>query len=140
MKMFYKSGYKYQLEYTYKQTLPDCFKPFSIRLRYFTLIKGELTLHPGYAWDGASGPTWDTPSCIAGSAVHDALYQLMRKSLIPRALRDDADDVMYQTFLRDGMYKIRAWVWCQSVKRFGAKHTHENASRPILAAGFHGNA
>lgn len=133
--MFYKSGYKYQLEYTYEQVLPDCFKQFNIRLRYVSLIDGLLTLESGYAWDGASGPTWDTPSCLAGSAVHDALYQLMRVELISRVWRDEADEVMYQTFLRDGMYKPRAWAWYQLVKRFGDKHTFENARRPVLVAG-----
>ena len=36
--------------------------------------EGLLIIRPGYAWDGPSGPTFDTPSFMRGSLIHDVLY------------------------------------------------------------------
>lgn len=47
------------------------------------LFDGTLTLETGYAWDGATGVP-DTPEIMEASAVHDALYQLMRLGLLDR--------------------------------------------------------
>ena len=52
---------------------------------------GQLTIKRGYCWDGASGPTFDTPSTMLASLVHDALYQLMRECLLPQDYRIRAD-------------------------------------------------
>ena len=35
---------------------------------------GLLIIKNGYAWDGPSGPTFDTKNFMRGSLVHDALY------------------------------------------------------------------
>ncbi len=80
---------------------------------------GDLFISAGYAWDGPSGPTVDTPSFMRGSLVHDALYQLMREGLISSTYREYADDLLREIVLQDGMLPLRAkWVhW--AVRKFG---------------------
>lgn len=94
---------------------------------------GKMRIYEGYAWDGPSGPAFDTPNFMTPSMVHDALYQLMRNRVIPRdPFRAMADEIMYQMCKRRGMCGARAW-WCKrGVVRFGAKAATKK--RPILRA------
>lgn len=81
---------------------------------------GLLTIKKGYAWDGPSGPTVDTPNFMRGSLVHDALYQIMREQLIPQEHREYADQLLRKICLEDGMSAFRAWVVFQGVRIAGA--------------------
>lgn len=82
---------------------------------------GLLTIKPGYAWDGPSGPAFDTGNFLRGSLVHDALYQLMREGVIPQAQREKADQILYDICRADGMSKLRAkWVFW-AVRKFAGK-------------------
>ncbi|MBN4050338.1 hypothetical protein JYT28_01130 [Desulfobulbus sp. AH-315-M07] len=67
--------YKYKLVETYDHPSPISIRPDSdIEHGYFALgADGMLTVKERYAWEGPSGPTWDTPSFMRGSLVHDAL-------------------------------------------------------------------
>lgn len=77
---------------------------------------GELTIATGYAWDGPSGPTFDTPSVMRGSLVHDCLYQLLRETDFGAPETHDqhrkqADEILYRICIEDGMWKWRAkWI------------------------------
>ena len=82
---------------------------------------GLLSIKAGYAWDGASGPTLDTPSFMRGSLVHDALYQLMRAGVIPQDQRLRADKALRKICREDGMSRVRAWWVYRAVRKFGAK-------------------
>jgi hypothetical protein len=79
---------------------------------------GMLTVEAGYSWDGPSGPAFDTDDFMRGSAVHDALYQLMRWSLIPRSCRRAADRAMKSLNIQDGMGRARAWYTWAAVRLF----------------------
>ena len=82
-------------------------------------IEGILTIKKGYAWDGPSGPTIDTPNFMRGSLVHDALYQLLRYQLIDEEWRDEADEELRRICCEDGMPKIWArWVYI-AVRKWG---------------------
>jgi len=81
---------------------------------------GFLQIKKGYAWDGPSGPTFDTKNFMSGSLVHDALYQLMREGKIGRDQRLRADEILREICIEDGMSKIRAWWAYVGVKWFGA--------------------
>ena len=85
----YRSGYKYQLveEYQVKVTaLPKN----DIKTDFIELSpKGMLIIKEGYAWDGPSGPTIDTPNFMRGSLVHYAIYQLLRSELIDEKCRSE---------------------------------------------------
>ena len=94
--------------------------------------EGLLTIKKGFAWDGASGPAFDTRSFMRASLVHDALYYLMRQEVLDRKWRDEADLLMKEICLADGMWKVRAW-WCyRAVRRFG--ESAATIRHPILTA------
>jgi hypothetical protein len=83
--------------------------------------EGNLTVKAKYAWDGPSGPTIDTKNFMRVHLVHDALYQLMREKHIGIEKRDDADKLLRQHCIKDGMSSLRAWIVYKAVKWFGEK-------------------
>lgn len=82
---------------------------------------GTLRISAEYAWDGPSGPTFDTKNFMRGSLVHDALYQLMRERVLDhRKDRKHADKLLRVIVRKDGMSWLRAsWVYL-GVRLFGA--------------------
>lgn len=120
----YKGGYKYQLQYDF--TIKTGIEPrTSYDQRYLRLDEqGTLTIKAGYAWDGPSGPAFDTLNFMRGSLVHDALYQLMRERVLDRELSKDPADRLLQAICReDGMSWVRAWWVYLGVKYFGKPAT-----------------
>jgi hypothetical protein len=114
--------YKYGLTKQYKVMLPlkldnDVFSKW-IRLS----ADGELVARKGYCWDGASGPTIDSKSCLRASLVHDCLYQLMREELISVNYKATADTIFKDLLIEDGMSKWRAKLWYMAVSKFGKKY------------------
>ena len=118
----YKKGYKYQLIEKYSVSIS--IKPNDdINVDdYVTLSKiGKIVIKKGYAWDGPSGPTFDTPNFMRGSLVHDALYQLMRERKLDKdSYRDKADRILQKICKEDGMNSLRAWSVYQGVSKFGS--------------------
>ena len=114
----YKSGYKYisaeteTLRLTFDLGLTEpIITPF-IEISTDNLI----TIQEYYAWDGCSGPTWDTESTMRGGKFHDALYQLMRMGLLDRKWRKEVDEFFYQILIADGVWTIRAKYFYQAVR------------------------
>jgi hypothetical protein len=98
----YRDGYKYQL--AEDESLMTGIKGFDINTDFIRLEPdGRLTAKKGYAWDGASGPTWDSSYCMRGPLHHDCLYQLLREQQLPHSYRKIADDIMYLCIIEDGM-------------------------------------
>ncbi len=117
----YRDGYKYQLQATY--AIPIDIKPAAPITTPFVQLDsaGNLTILKGYAWDGPSGPTYDTLTFMRGSLVHDALYQLMREGhLDPKIYRDVADQILVRLCREDGMSAFRAWYVYKAVKYFAS--------------------
>lgn len=81
---------------------------------------GKLTILTDYMWDGPSGPTIDTANWMDASLVHDALYQMMRRGLIPFKLRKKADKLMRKMCIKAGMSRFRANYSYFFVRLFGA--------------------
>ena len=130
----YCEGYKYQLEQTYACRI--AIRPMVvIETDWLKLDEtGVLTIRKGYAWDGPSGPAFDTPSFMRASLVHDALYQLMRMGLLDVDMREPADEQMRVICIEDGMLRIRAW-WCHRGVRLGAGPAADPAnSTPVRCA------
>lgn len=128
--------YKYQLmePYRYQTELADlghrATKDDWVVLRN----DGWLELRKGYAWDGPSGPSFDTPDFMRGSLIHDALYQLIRERLLKMDQREYADQLLRKICRRDGMSRIRAsWVYW-AVRGFGKKAAQPQPSQPYLYA------
>jgi len=131
----YTSGYKYQLRRTHVDAV--AIHPTDpIHTDYVDLdTDGTITLKRGYAWDGASGPSIDTPSFMRGSLVHDALYQLMRSGALDSGRwRDRADRELRRICREDGMGWLRSWCVYYGVRWFGEPSTWPSASRPIRVA------
>lgn len=118
-KIYYKEGYKYQLEYDY--SVDTMLRPYVTAGNRFVSIDtlGKLTIKAGYAWDGASGPAIDTKNFMRGSLVHDALYQLIAIGILPPNQKQYADLELKQIILEDGMSPVRAWWVHLAVKHFG---------------------
>ena len=106
---FTQATYKYQLEKDYSVNIP--IKDHDIDLTFLALDPtGMLLIRKGYAWDGPSGPTVDTPGFMRGALVHDSLYQLMRgEHLHDKKYRKVADEIMRKICREDGMNSFRAW-------------------------------
>jgi len=131
----YKSGYKYQLVEKYQVEI-SITPEKNIQTSYIDLTtEGLLTLKNGYAWDGPSGPTIDTPNFMRGSLVHDALYQLMRSKLIEKERwRKKADGELKRMCVEDGMSRIRSWCVHKAVRCCGGKAASEEKRKEVKKA------
>jgi len=133
-KIKYQDGYKYQLVQIYA-TIIAIRPPARIESTYIVLdTDGTLSIRPGYAWDGPSGPTIDTKNFMRGSLVHDALYQLMRMELLPQSCRLLADEELHRACRDDGMSWIRAWYVKRALLRAGAPAASPSHKKTILEA------
>lgn len=131
--IYYRGGYKYQLCADYAVKISIC-PAKRIQTPFITLEPdGSLLIKNGYAWDGPSGPTWDTKTFMRGSLVHDALYQLARLRLLSVDLREQMDRELRLICLEDGMSAARAWWVYQGVRYFG-KPCAASLEPPILKA------
>ena len=130
--MKYKSGYKYQLARD-ETVFVGIFPEVTIKTDYLLLREdGFLTAKKGYCWDGASGCAIDTDTFMQASLFHDALYQLMRYSLLDQSCKDAADLVMYDLCIKNGMFAVRAWYAYRMVQRFGKSSTDPKNKRKVL--------
>lgn len=117
----YTDGYKYRLEEPYYVQTGIC-PPVAIVTRYVKLLpSGYMAIAEGYCWDGASGPTLDSPSALRASLQHDATYQLIGLGLLPVSCRATADKLFVETCIKDGMNPIRAHLWYRMVRWFGPR-------------------
>lgn len=131
--IYYKKGYKYQVSRTcwyYTGILG-----YNIKTPFITLSPdGVMCILAGYASDGPSGPTIDTPDSMRGAIGHDGLYELMRCGLLPQSCRKQADQKLREWCLADGMNEIRADIWYEGVREFaGDAALPENRKKEIKA-------
>jgi hypothetical protein len=116
-------GYKYQLMETYRHET-HWILPAAVQTggRWVAMSRtGRITFKKGYAWDGPSGPTVDTPNLMRGSLVHDGCYQLIREKLLPGRQRKPADVLLWMICLDDGMSRTRADYVYHAVRAFGGR-------------------
>lgn len=127
----YRAGYKYQLAEDYK-VFVEVHPPKPVDTAFVLLSPGGLlTIAAGYAWDGPSGPAFDTKNFMRGSLVHDALYQLMGEGVIDTdRWRKVADEELVRICREDGMSWLRA-KWVYAGVRFGGTGRYRN---PVLTA------
>jgi hypothetical protein len=130
----YKDGFKYQLVEQYADNI-RVFPEKDINTDFVTLtLAGTILINKGYAWDGPSGPTFDTKSFMRGSLVHDALYQLIRLGHLDADQKDVADRLLREMCIEDGMSSIRAWWVYNAVRKFGGAATMPSGEAEIQAA------
>lgn len=82
-------------------------------------LDGTLHIAAGYTWDGSTGPSFDTPSIMRATIVHDAFYQLMADGFLPLSYRKPSDDLFQAMCKEDGMNSFRAWYSWLAVRLFG---------------------
>lgn len=137
MRIAYQSGYKYQLVEDYSIKVGILPKPgICIDTKFIELTEdGTLIIRAGYAWDGPSGPAFDSVTFMRASLVHDALYQLMReKHLDPSVHRPVADGIMRDLCREDGMWAPRVWWVYRAVRRAAGPAADQRGVKPILYA------
>lgn len=138
-KIYYTKGYKYQLEKELIVRLSEFAKLPKIDTEiiddFVSLgIDGILVVHPGYACDGPSGPTYDTKTSIRGAFVHDVLYQMIRRGLLSHEWRKPADMIFRNILITDGMGRTRAYMWYYGVRWFANYASDPTSRRKILEA------
>jgi len=135
--------YKYKLCEDERIFLPQTFGPHVIETDWVRLSNNILVVKKGYCWDGASGPTADTPNTMLGALAHDALYQLIRIELMNPSLKNKADlclkqiciaetKRLYGSKLRYLINKARFFLWYRAVKRFGKYHMNIGEAQDIV--------
>lgn len=83
----------------------------------------EVIIKPGFAWDGASGPTFDRKENHRGSLLHDVLYGCMREGLLPQTCRGWADRAMINVCKKMGMWSITGLFYIFTLGKFGRGST-----------------
>lgn len=131
--MKYQKGFKYQLAAD-ETIFVEWLMGYNIETPFISIKDGWLLVKKGYAWDGPSGPTFDTKSFMRGSLFHDALYQLMRLELLPRGCRHLADNLLVDVCIEDKMWPLRAkWVMF-GVDTFAASAAHPDHVKKVYTA------
>ncbi len=77
--------------------------PINVASQYIWLHgnSNRLQVYTRYAWDGPSGPTFDTPTNMRASLFHDALCQLINDGLLDKKYRRYADELLRTHMLED---------------------------------------
>lgn len=95
----------------------------------------RVIVERGYAWDGASGPTFDTCGSTRAALVHDVLYQCMRLGYVKDSRK--AADKLFRAMLKEGgMRPLRRWLWYVAVRRLGQKASEPTPRKGHRLAGF----
>lgn len=130
----YIAGFKYQLAEDYTCRTPIIGVP--VEDVDFTLhADGTLTVRRGYAWDGASGPTWDSASSMRPSMIHDVFCYLMRDGRLDYEQWQDTVNAFFrEQCIEDGMWPWRAKVWHAAVEFADAGNPEQGPDRAILEA------
>ena len=113
-------GFKYQVPEDFIIVVED-FKPSYNIIDEFCefYTDGTLLIKKGFAWDGASGPTFDTKDSYIPSIVHDVFYRFIRKGYLPLSFKPEADRIFHKLLLEGGMSRMKAYRWYLGVKWFG---------------------
>lgn len=126
-----KVNWKYILEEDYRINLPKKLRMEAVSVDYISIYYRPdnkahiLCIYKDYAWDGPSGPTYDTDGTIKASAAHDAFYQLMRLGHVSIKKRKAVDKLYLKMMKGFGVTFPKRWAHYIGV-RLGAKR----AARP----------
>ena len=131
----YSEGYKYQLGEDFVYELPAGislkWSMIGIDEPFYEVQDHNLTVKHGYAWDGPSGPSIDTPNWMRASLVHDVLYQAISEGNLSMHDRKIADKIMYMICRQDGMSVLRALLSYWAVRLFGKAAAKEKIKRIV---------
>lgn len=86
------------------------------------LPNGKLVLNRGFTWDGPSGPAIDTANTLIPSALHDALYGLIKMGELDKGQRKRADKSYRDSLKTWGVKGWRRFSHFRGVDLFGWLH------------------
>ena len=131
--LFTKDNYKYQAR-SYAVYRTAVYPRENIITDLVVLrTDGWLYVSKYFAWDGASGPTWDDSTNMRASQGHDALYMLMRLGLLDPAWRPAADNFLRDQMIKDGAWRFRADYYRWAVDNFAAKHADPKSQKKVYS-------
>ena len=134
--IFYRDGFKGQLEEDYTVRVA-IYPPEDVHGDRIDLLKtGLLTIRQGYAWDYDTCAI-DTRRSKRASLVHDALYRLMNFEKLSWKWKPAADYEYYRLLVEDKFWKRWAGVRFKAVSKYGGssrKTAHELCSAPDKSA------
>jgi len=129
--MKYRKGYKYQLAESIE--IQTSLRPDKDIITDFAILytTGIFRLIRGYACDGASGTTIDTPGTFRGAFFHDAGCQFLRQEKLPPEWREKFDKLAYDLWSQDMKWQCRADLWYRIVQKVGKFATDPKNKRKI---------
>jgi hypothetical protein len=101
-------GYKYLVAERVTYAVPELGQA-CVTHRLFTLSEGMLVVEAGYAWNGPSGPTVDTPASINASLPHDVVYQCICTGLLAASYKPSGDAILHR-LMREYPAKFQTWA------------------------------
>ena len=121
--LYSKYHYKFKAEKDLNLKLPVSMPDFEHE--YCSVKDGVVYVKKGYAWDGASGPVFNTKNTLVASLVHDVLYQAQRLNLIEHnsTNRKNADENYYELLKYFAVNPVKWKIWYLAVRFFGKKST-----------------
>lgn len=134
MRIKYSEGYKYQLEELYACSTTIVGELIEDDL--FTLYPtGLLVIRKGFAWDGASGPTFDTKNSMRASLVHDVFCVCMRDGRLSyERWQDTVNELFRLQCIESGMWRWRANLWHAAVEFADAGNPDQGPDRETKEA------
>lgn len=111
-----RETYKYELTEDYYVYIPELRSAPDVQTKFASLQNGNLFIKASFMWDGASGPTYDSPSSMRPSLVHDVTCEFVRLGLLPEIWVPILNAVFYRMCREDGMNWIRAKYWLLALK------------------------
>lgn len=115
----YFGGYKYTLDEGYLYHLSFDTKT-TVVFGKIELDGDILKLRAGFGWDGASGPAIDTEDILRASAIHDALWELMKQGLLDQRYKKAIDSEFASILEEDGMPLFRRWYLLKAVSSYSS--------------------
>lgn len=134
MPLRYTEGTKYQVAEDYHVDTPILGESI-FDWQFMLTPDGHLVVRKGFAWDGASGPTFDSKTSMSASLVHDVFCICMRDGRLSyERWQDTVNRFFAEMCQRAGMWGWRARLWHAGVEFGDAGNPRQGADRQVREA------
>ena len=115
--------YKYRLRGDFVYVLEDGSfgEVLVVKSPFISILRGELKLVKGYAWDGCTYFP-DLRKLMRASVVHDAFCQLINKGYLSVSFQPEADLLFYKIAVEDGFNKSFAKLAYYGIRVYQTLH------------------